>query len=371
MSPHKRRLAALGRMDWIFVTAVILLTAVGILFIYSASSRADERHFSGMTNRQIVWAAFGSICFLVAAAADYRKGVDASWWLYGGCLVLLVLVLLVGKKVYGAYRWLNLFGIQIQPAELAKLGTVLALAGVLSRPSTRMDDPRLLFQVLAIVAVPFALIMKQPDLGTAVTLIPVSFAMMFVAGVPLRYLLILVGLGCLAAVPGWFLLGGYQRERILVFFDPARDPLGSGWNKIQSEIAVGSGGLRGKGYLMGTQNVLGFLPRTVAPTDFIFSVIAEELGFAGSLALLVLYGTVIGCAMRSALRARDDLGRLLAVGVTTLLFVHVFVNMAMTVGILPITGIPLPLISYGGSFTVCTMAGLGLVQSVYARRPPR
>jgi rod shape determining protein RodA len=158
---------------------------------------------------------------------------------------------------------------------------------------------------------------------------------------------------------------------MMVFFDPARDPLGSGWNKIQSEIAVGSGGMAGKGYLKGTQNVLGFLPRTVAPTDFIFSVIAEETGFIGSVLLLSLYAMLVWGGLRAALRARDKFGRLLAVGVVVLMFVHLFVNMAMTIGLMPVTGLPLPLISYGGSFMVCTMVGLGLVQSVYVRRVRR
>jgi rod shape determining protein RodA len=226
-------------------------------------------------------------------------------------------------------------------------------------------------QVLLILSIPFLLIVKQPDLGTAMTLIPLAVAMMFVAGVPTRYLVILGLVGICLLPVGWFALGDYQKERIMVFFDPARDPLGSGWNKIQSEIAVGSGGIAGKGYLKGTQNILGFLPRTVAPTDFIFSVIAEELGFVGSALLLSLFATLVVGGLRAALRARDKFGRLLAVGVVVLMFFHAFVNMSMTIGLMPVTGIPLPLISYGGSFMVCTMVGLGLVQSVYVRRVRR
>jgi rod shape determining protein RodA len=169
----------------------------------------------------------------------------------------------------------------------------------------------------------------------------------------------------------WLLLHDYQKDRILVFLDPSRDPLDAGWNTVQSAIAVGSGGLTGKGYLRGTQNILGFLPRTVAPTDFIFSVIAEETGFLGSLTLLLLFAVLAFGGMRAALRARDKFGRLLAVGVTVLVMFHVFVNMAMTIGLMPITGIPLPLVSYGGSFMVCTLAMLGIVQSVYVRRVRR
>jgi rod shape determining protein RodA len=202
-------------------------------------------------------------------------------------------------------------------------------------------------------------------------LVPVTLALLYVGGVPLRYLFILGGIGLLLSPLGWFVLDGYQKERILVFFDASRDPLGAGWNKIQSEIAVGSGGWSGKGLLMGTQNILGFLPRTVAPTDFIFSVIAEESGFIGVALVLGLYAVLIICGIRAALSARDTLGRMLAAGVVTSLFCHMFVNVAMTVGLAPITGLPLPLISYGGSFMVCTMTGLGLVQSVYVRRLER
>lgn len=356
------------RLDWGFVLAILALVAVGIAFIYSASARSESAALNAMTERQILWVAVGLACFAAVVLADYHRTGDAAWMAYLGSLVLLVLVLVMGRKVYGAYRWLNLFGVQIQPSEFAKLGTVLALARFLSPPSRDPADPRTLLLVLAIVAVPYALILKQPDLGTATTLVPVAFMMMFVAGVPMRYLGGLVLLGALAAVPGWFVLDEYQKERLLVFFDPGRDPLGTGWNSIQSGIAVGSGGFAGKGYMMGTQNILGFLPRTVAPTDFIFSVIAEETGFVGSALLLLLYAAVVGGCLRAALASRDKLGRLLAVGVVTLLFCHVFVNMAMTVGLMPITGLPLPLVSYGGSFMVCTMVGLGLVQSVYVRR---
>ncbi len=357
----------LKRLDWGFVLTVLALVASGVAFIYSASYR-NETALTALTQRQIMWALVGLGLFLLVVLADYHRASDTAWVVYAVCLVLLVLVLAMGKKVYGAYRWLNLFGVAIQPSEFAKLGTVIVLGHFLSQPSRDTSDPRTLLYVLLIIALPYGLIMAQPDLGTASTLIPVAFAMMFVAGVPFRYLALLVVLGAVAAVPGWFFLDDYQRERVHVFLDPSRDPLGAGWNSIQSGIAVGSGGLTGKGYMMGTQNILGFLPRTVAPTDFIFSVIAEETGFVGSALLLTLFALLVWGCLRAALAARDKLGRLLAVGVVTLLFCHIFVNMAMTVGLVPITGLPLPLISYGGSFMVCTMVGLGIVQSVYVRR---
>jgi len=358
----------LRRLDWIFVAAVALLLLAGIMFIYSASYRGGDHPVGMFYERQIVWAFLGLLCFFGAAAFDYHQLRDGAWWLYAVAVILLVLVLLIGKKVYGAYRWLSLFGIQVQPSEFAKLAVLIALARFLGRPGREVEEWKCVGQVLLIIGIPFLLILKEPDLGSAAIMLPLAFCMMFVAGVPLRMLGLLVLLGLLLLPLGWFVMGDYQKERILVFLDPGRDPLGAGWNKIQSEIAVGSGGFSGKGFLKGTQNVLGYLPRTVAPTDFIYSVVAEEMGFVGSFVLLSLYATLLGGGIRAAWRARDKLGRMLAVGVTSLLFCHVFVNIAMTIGLLPITGIPLPLISYGGSFVVSTLLGLGIVQSVYIRR---
>ena len=358
----------LRRMDWSMVFVVGVLLTISVMFIFSASYRGEDLPVASFYERQLVWAAVGLALLAMCAVIDYHRFRDAAWWLYVVGLILLVLVLVIGKKVYGAYRWLSFFGVQIQPSEFGKLATLVALARFLSRPGRDPADPKVVFQVLTIIGIPFLLILKEPDLGTAGMLVPVAFLMMYAAGVPVRYLAILALIGVLVMPLGWFALDDYQKDRILVFFDPGRDPLGAGWNKIQSEIAVGSGGFSGKGYLKGTQNVLGFLPRTVAPTDFIYSVIAEEMGFLGSLGLLVLYALLLGSGVRAALASRDKLGRVLAVGVTSLLFCHVFVNIAMTIGLLPITGLPLPLISYGGSFMMSTMIGLGLVQSVYVRR---
>ena len=223
---------------------------------------------------------------------------------------------------------------------------------------------------LLLMAVPFLLILKEPDLGTAAILLR-HVAYPAGGGAAWRYLL---GLGLLAALSaplGWFFLSNYQRERIATFLDPSRDPLGSGWNALQSAIAVGSGGWSGKGFLKGTQNVLGFLPRTVAPTDFIFPVIAEETGFIGASLLLLVFGVLLTCYLRVAGTTRDPAGSLLATGMASLLFCHVVVNIGMTIGLLPITGLPLPLVSSGGSFMLSTMAGFGLVQSVYVRRMRR
>lgn len=364
-------LAALRRMDWAFLFALGMLLLLGILFIYSASARNAEEALSEMSRRQVMWAVVGAACFVGVVVADYRRLDDAAWWLYMAGLVLLALVFVIGKAKYGAVRWISFLGVQVQPSEVAKLGTLVLLAAFLSHPSRDVASWSTFFGALALMAIPMFMIMRQPDLGTAMTLVPMTLALLLAAGTPLRYLVGLGLCGLLALPVAWLLLHDYQKDRILVFLDPSRDPLDAGWNTVQSAIAVGSGGLTGKGYLRGTQNILGFLPRTVAPTDFIFSVIAEETGFLGSLTLLLLFAVLAFGGMRAALRARDKFGRLLAVGVTVLVMFHVFVNMAMTIGLMPITGIPLPLVSYGGSFMVCTLAMLGIVQSVYVRRVRR
>lgn len=367
-STHTRWLAVFKRLDPAYVATIAILLVIGVFFIYSASARNAEEALSEMARRQVVWAIAGAALFLGVVVADYRRLDAAAWWLYVASLFLLLLVFFVGREKYGAVRWLSFLGVQVQPAEFAKVGTLVALAAYLSHPARDPASWPTFGIALGIMAVPFAMVAKQPDLGTALTLAPMAIAILLAAGLPWRRLGLMVLLGLLALPVVWFILADYQRNRILVFLDPGRDPLDAGWNTLQSAIAVGSGGLTGKGYLMGTQNILGFLPRTVAPTDFIFSVIAEELGFLGSVTLLLLFALLVFGGVRAALRARDKFGRLLAVGVTVLIFFHVFVNIAMTVGLMPITGIPLPLVSYGGSFMICTLTLLGIVQSVYVRR---
>ncbi|MBT3191607.1 MAG: FtsW/RodA/SpoVE family cell cycle protein, partial [Verrucomicrobia bacterium] len=297
---------------------VLVLLVLGILFVYSSCYVSDDQEVRPLYERQIVWAIAGLISYVAFALYDFHRFKRIAWGVYGSSLVLLVLVLFMGRTIYGAKRWLMLFGdngIGIQPSEIAKLATIVLLGHRLSETGRILSDPREVATTLALVAVPVVLIMKQPDLGTALVFVPTAFLMMFVAGIPFRYLGSLVAIGATAVallLGGLFLperlgaseatqarvrsltgLSEYQRGRIEVFFQPDKDPLGAGWNKRQSEIAVGSGGLWGKGYLHGTQNILGFLPRSVAPTDFIYSVIAEEKGFVGSLMVLALFGFVL------------------------------------------------------------------------------
>lgn len=364
-------LRRLQRLDWVMVSVVILLMLTGVVFIYSACYRQDDLPVADFYRKQMVWSVFGILAALSLAVFDYRRLFKAAFWMYGVGLFLLVIVLVAGQEINAARRWINVLGIYVQPAEFAKLGVIVALARYLGQPGRNLRTLKTLVGGIAITAVPFLLIVRQPDLGTAAVLIPILLAMLFVSGVPMRRLAVLGLIGLLLMPVGWFALGDYQKERILVFFDPGRDPHGAGWNKTQSQIAVGSGGVAGKGLLKGTQNILGFLPRTVAPTDFIFSVIAEELGFIGGALVLCLFGALCTAGIRTAVRSSDLFGCLLAVGVVAMLFSHVFVNIAMTIGLMPITGLPLPLISYGGSFMVSTMLAIGLMQSIYVRRSRR
>lgn len=359
---------ALRRMDWIMMAATVLLILAGIVFIYSAGFQGENALIRPFYKRQIVWGLIGLAVCIGAAVFDYRLINRYIWFFYGFSIVLLVMVFFIGVRVHGSYRWLSLMGTNVQPSELAKIATVAALASYLGRPDLEVRNPRTTMLALAIMGLPFLLIAAEPDLGTAMVLLPVTFAMLVMAGVPWRILASLILIGLLMLPVGWFMLDEYQHNRILVFWDPGRDPLGAGWNKIQSEIAVGSGGMSGKGFLKGTQNILGFLPRTVAPTDFIFSVVAEETGFVGSSILISLYGVLLVRSTSAALVARDRMGQLLVVGVAAMLFTHVFINIAMTIGLMPITGLPLPFISYGGSFMIGMMLSVGLIQSVYVRR---
>lgn len=366
------------RFDWTMFGTILTLLGLSVLFVYSAGYQSGEVSLSGKALRQVVWAAIGLGCYAAAAAFDYRKLTDFHWWFYTGAALALLLVLFFGTSIYGAHRWFSIAGIMVQPSEFAKLAVMFSLASFLSSPAVDSEEFGTFIKAFLIMLVPFMLIVIEPDLGTSMVLIPLTLALLFCAGTPVRPLLILIGTGIagLVILAVWLrffpdtcpFLTDYQKSRVLVYLNVSQDPLGTGWNKLQSQIAVGSGGLFGKGYLKGTQNILGFLPRTVAPTDFIYSVVGEETGFAGSGLLLVLYTTVTVRCMRAAVQARDLFGRLLAAGIGVLLFTHVFINIAMTVGLMPITGLPLPLMSYGGSFMVTTMGALGLVQSVYLRR---
>jgi len=374
------------------------LGAFGIAFIYSAQLPVQGRGWVA----QLVWLLLGGGVYVTVSLIDYQFWLGVAHWLYAFCLVPLVLVLVpgIGSEVYGSQRWIRLGPVQFQPSDLAVVAVLLITASLLVRSEigTVKQSLGVLGKLALAVGTPMLLILKQPDLKSAIVLPPMVFSMLYVSRLSVRFFagalaafLLLTGIVAwdtwrymdfiesngysfqgdrgLYEQHSWVPLHDYQRNRILSFIDPDKiDPMGIGWNQRQSLISVGSGGLSGKGWTEGTQARLGYLPRAVAHNDFIFSVIAEEKGFLGSITVLSLFGLMLFNGIRIAGLSRDRFGTLLALGVTVLFMVHVFVNIAMTIGLVPITGIPLPFISYGGTFVLSCCLLQGLVQSVYRFR---
>lgn len=357
------------RMDWLLFLAMAALAVMSISFIYSASYRGPGQPMPQFYRQQLMWFAVGLALYIALAAVDYRLICQWATVWYVLAILSLVLVLVIGVKVYGARRWLGIGKLGVQPAEVAKLAVIVGLAYYLfHRTPEQRKRWRTILGAAALVGVPFVLILVEPDLGSAMTLVPIAIGMLFVAGARVKHLALVALLGLCLTPVAWWHMKKYQRERLTVFLNPNRDPLGAGWNLNQSLIAVGSGGVTGKGFLQGTQNLLGYLPRTVTPNDFLFSVIAEEKGFVGGLGVVGLYAVVLWRGLRIAADARDRLGTLLATGVVAMLFFHVFVNIGMTIGLMPVTGVPLPLLSYGGSFVLVSMTALGLLQNIWIHR---
>ncbi|MBI3050245.1 MAG: rod shape-determining protein RodA [Acidobacteria bacterium] len=349
-------------IDWGLLIAVLMLCAIGLAQIYSATGG-----WTGILQTQIYGILLGLVALLVCLSIDYRSLADKSHFVYMGVLGLLVCVLVFGSVRGGARRWIDLGLFNIQPSEFAKVALALVLAKFFGESRrghvTRVD----LLVAAALTAIPLLVIAQQPDLGTAVTLIPVALAVVYVAGMPARLLGALALVGLLAVPAIWqFALQDYQRERIATFMDPAQDPRGAGYQQIQARITVGSGGLWGKGFTEGTQGQLRFLP--VAHNDFIFSVLAEEQGFAGVIVALGLYLFVILRSLESARLAKDRLGAYLVVGVLASFTFQVIYNITMSAGLAPVKGLTLPLMSYGGSSMIATLAGFGLMLNVRMRR---
>lgn len=375
----KRYFEQLKHMDWVLAITMVVLAVISVLFIYSASYPGPGQKMPDSYRYQMVWFGVGLVLYLLASVVDYRIICQWSTIWYILAVALLLLVLVAGAKVYGARRWLGWGKFGIQPSEIAKLAILVSVAYYLFHRTPEMRRRwSTIWGTVAIVGLPQMLIFVQPDLGSAVILVLVMLGMLFVAGANVKHLVLLVILGAVLSSIALPLMWkrkeritgrkAYQLERLLVFLHPDSDPLGAGWNLNQSLIAVGSGGLTGKGYLQGTMNSLGYLPRTVSPNDFLFSVIAEEKGFVGSLVVVGLFAVILFRGLRIAANARDRLGLLLATGIVVLLFFHVFINIGMTIGLMPVKGLPLPLLSYGGSFVLATMTALGLLQNVWIHR---
>ena len=354
----------LKNLDYVIIAVVVLITTISFFIIASASPE-NPGYF---VRKQAMWVCVGLILFVLVLSIDYHDLIPHTKHLYYFNLVLLMAVFAFGREAKGAQRWLRLGPLEVQPSELAKLIIIITLADLLSKRATNFQSgsARDLLAVLTHVGIPMALILKQPDLGTSLVFISLLIGMLFVAGIKWHYLLGLGGLGAGLAPLMFYLLEDYQRKRILVVFNPYIDPTDSGYNVIQSMIAIGSGRLWGKGLFGGTQNRLGFLPEQ--HTDFIFSVIGEELGFVGAAILVSLYFILIYRGIVIALKARDDFGVLLATGVSVMFAFHILVNVGMTLGIMPVTGIPLPFMSYGGSSYLTNMMALGLLLNVHMRR---
>jgi rod shape determining protein RodA len=351
------------RIRWLMVLVLCAIAAMGIAMLYSAAGGKMEPWAIRQLLRFLV--ALGIL--LLVAVSDIRLWLRLAYPIYLASLVLLVVVDFAGIIGMGAQRWIDLGIINLQPSEVMKIALVLALARYFhAMASEDVARPwRLVLPVLMVLA-PVALVLKQPDLGTAMMLLIGAAAMFFAAGVRL-WMFIAVGLAGLATLPlAWQTLHDYQRKRVLTFLDPETDPLGSGYHILQSKIALGSGGLFGKGYLQGTQSHLNFLPEK--QTDFIFTMLAEEFGLVGSLGMLALYAIVLAYCLAISISARSQFGRLLAMGITCTFFLYVFINMAMVMGLIPVVGIPLPLVSYGGTAIVSLMLGFGLVMCVYVHR---
>jgi rod shape determining protein RodA len=329
--------------------------------IYSASGG------SRLYLTQLAAIGLGTVALAVALTVDYRSLADRSHLIYGVLILLLVYVLVFGVVRGGGRRWIALPLFNLQPSEFMKIALPLVLARLFGDSRTRLPGARDLAIGGALTALPLLLIARQPDLGTAATLVPVLVAVAFVAGMRLKVAGILLAVAIVAAPVVWSVgLQDYQRGRILTFVDPARDPLGAGYQQIQARITVGAGGLWGKGYMKGTQGQQGFLP--VAHNDFIFSVLAEEFGFVGVLAVLGLYAFVVLRTIETARLARDRLGTLLVIGVLASFTFQVVYNVSMSAGLAPVKGLTLPLMSYGGSSVIATLAGIGLILNVRMRR---
>ena len=356
------------RFDLFQVIPTLLLLAIGALFIYGTGQQVGGVHATEIWQKQMLFMGVGLIFWFALVFFDYRWLIPGTFVIYPVSLLLLILVLMFGTEIFGAKRWLSIGGFSYQPSEMAKLGVILSISFLLSRKKADINKPLWALGVLVLTAFPFMLIYKEPDLGTALVLIPIVGAIIFSAHLKLRWIMILLAV-LLAAAPILYMnLKPYQKERIYTFLNPESDPSNLGWNAVQANLAVGRGGVTGKGFMQGTHCSLGYLPKTVANSDFIFPVIAEETGFIGAFLLLALYAVLMFSILRTAMLAPDDFGRYLCVGIAALLITHVAVNIGMCIQLLPITGLPLPLVSYGGSFMVSMLIYLGIVQSVYAHR---
>ncbi|HEY1865495.1 MAG TPA: rod shape-determining protein RodA [Candidatus Acidoferrales bacterium] len=358
-----RRESSASDYDWWLFAIIFGICGVGLTEIWSATHAS---HLAGMQWKQLGWIGIGVFGMLLLSRLDYHAVLDKAPILYLIGLLALVTVLAVGHSRFGAKRWLPVLGQFLQVSELAKLIIIVALARFYTEVRGDMLSLGDLVKAGVLTAVPVGLILLQPDLGTALVLVPVAVVGAYLAGIQWKHAAVLLLAGAMMLPVGWHFLKPYQKERVTTFLRPEDDPKGSGYQILQSKIAVGSGGFWGKGLGHGSQNQLGFVP--VRYSDFILAALAEETGFAGVFAALVLYAALLLRLIQNAQRAKDRAGMFLVMGVAAILGFHVLVNVAMVIGFMPVTGIPLPLMSYGGSATLFVFLALGLVMNVRLRR---
>ena len=361
-----RRFLSFRDFDWALLGLVLVLCTVSVFEIYSATLHTK---YAGFHTKQIFWISAGLVVMFLFAKIDYHKLIDFVPWAYGVCLLALVAVLAVGHKAMGGRRWLKLGPMQFQPSEWVKLVLILAVARYFANLGGRSLTWKDIFKAFALVGVPMLLVLKQPDLGTTLTYTPILVAGLFLGGINVRQALIL-GACALALVGGiWSsgkLLKPYQKARLTSFINPDSDPRGSGYQIRQSLIAVGSGGVWGKGAAQGTQTQGDFLP--IPHADFIFAALGEEHGFIGAIFVLLLYFFILMRLIQNAQTAADLSGSLIIMGVVAVLTFQIAVNVGMVIGFMPVTGIPLPLMSYGGSSVLFTFLALGVAMNVRMRR---
>jgi rod shape determining protein RodA len=353
--------------DWGLLLIVLAIGSTGLVVLYSAVTAGAPTPQKALFFKQATWFGVGLIAMVCAFLFNFKSLERWAQPIYLACILLLVGVLIIGKSGGGARRWLSFGSISIQPSELIKVAVVLILARYYAKTT---NESGLGFRELIVpaflVLTPFILIVRQPDLGSALLVLLIAASVTVFVKIQKKTFIILTLSGALTVPLVWQFLKGYQKQRILTFFDPGRDPLGAGYHIIQSKIAIGSGMASGKGFLKGTQNSLSFLPEH--HTDFIFSVAAEEWGFFGSFIFIFLFLMLIYRGLQIAHNSRNPFGTILAAGITVLIFWEVFINIGMVMGILPVVGVPLPLVSYGGSSVVSTMICIGLLMNISMRR---
>jgi rod shape determining protein RodA len=356
--------AKVWQVNWLYVALLCALAGIGYVALFSAAGGAPEPYAA----RHVLRFATGLVLMIGIALVDIRVIARLAWPSYLVSLVLLVLVMRYGHAGKGAQRWIDLGGLQVQPSELMKIALVLALARYLHGKSTEeISKPIPLAIGLAMIGIPAFFVVLQPNLGTTLIIVADGCSLLFLAGLSWWWIAPTLGAAAAAVPLAWrFILHDYQKARVETFLDPESDALGKGWNITQAKIAIGSGGVGGKGFTQGTQSRLNFLPEK--QTDFIWTSVCEEFGFVGALAVLVLFAVVIFYGVQTAMSARSQFGRLLAMGITLNFFFYIMINGLMVMGLIPVVGIPMPLLSYGGSAMLTVMLGFGLLMSVHIHR---